>query len=120
MFVAAVRSAALPLVSGASGDGPFVKMAATPSSGAAGTVVTLSAAEDQNCPSQTTLALGYMGIDETLYEGEPFPVPDGTFTVPSVAPGEYMIGVSCNGLPVDGVFFRVEPGTVSAQPNMTG
>jgi hypothetical protein len=34
MFVAAVPSAALPLVSGASGDGPFVKMAATPSSGA--------------------------------------------------------------------------------------
>jgi hypothetical protein len=56
--------------------------------------------------------------------GEPFTPPNGTFTVPQAAPGEYRVAVVCheaNGpMGTDAFSFTVIPSPVAAQPNLAG
>ena len=114
----------------ASGEG---NIKVSESSGPRGTVVTFTGASDlvapdlHPCHAPVTLVLQpspppIPPIDMT--GGEPFTPPNGTFTVPQTAPGEYRVAVVChepNGpMGTDAFSFTVTSSPVAAQPNLAG
>jgi hypothetical protein len=99
------------------------EMTASPKSGPPGTVVTLTGSLDWcTSPVRVTLEPIYGSDWENpgWDGGESFDPPNGTVTVPQVAPGQYQIAVVCDHKLMDAAWFDVEPVAVLGQPNLTG
>jgi hypothetical protein len=88
-------------------------------SGPPGTVVTITEANDA-CSTQSRILLMTFGLESEVGASEPFDPPNGTFTIPQVAPGEYQVAIKCGDTTMNSFVFRVAPTAVLANPTFAG